>query len=305
MEVHDPRLPTLAARRAALGSPRRVVRSLLLDATPARLHRATWGRIRLEPEEQAILRGVYDATLMDLDRATELLLADLRRRGELEHAIVVLTSDHGEMLGEHGQYRHNRGVWQELVHVPLVVHVPAAAPAVVARPVSTAGVFRALCALAHLSCPDDPRMDRSVELALRPSAALVADAADVAGLPWGAERGPEPVISVIRDPVGDRRPDDPPWLWRAETAVFDGRWKLVLTSEPGVRLVDLARDPGERVDLSAERPEVVRRLRGWLRRHLQDHRWHHPVVPARRELDASGLYRDAATEALQALGYVE
>lgn len=52
----------------------------------------------------------------------------LEASGALEDTIVVLTSDHGEELGEHGQIGHERSLFRELLEVPLIVYVPGVEP---------------------------------------------------------------------------------------------------------------------------------------------------------------------------------
>ena len=66
----------------------------------------------------------YDACIARLDTLLEELIGALEERGELENTIVVLTSDHGEHLGEHHLLDHQYSVYEELLHVPLVVRAP-------------------------------------------------------------------------------------------------------------------------------------------------------------------------------------
>src|SRR5262249_40434590 len=65
----------------------------------------------------------------------------LRRRGTLDRTILVVLSDHGELLGEHGEFGHGRSLYEPVLHVPLLIRDPGRIPAGrrVATPVSTAG----------------------------------------------------------------------------------------------------------------------------------------------------------------------
>ena len=83
-----------------------------------------YGKVSYTPEELEAINRVYDATLVDLDNATGDLLDDLEERGVLDDTIVVFTADHGEQLGEHEQFGHRSGLYQTLLHVPLVVAYP-------------------------------------------------------------------------------------------------------------------------------------------------------------------------------------
>jgi arylsulfatase A-like enzyme len=52
------------------------------------------------------------------------LVADLRRRGIYDRALIVVTADHGEGFGSHDYYEHVRSLYAELIHVPLLVKFP-------------------------------------------------------------------------------------------------------------------------------------------------------------------------------------
>lgn len=69
------------------------------------------------------VRGLYDAGLAQLDRDLANLFGELRRRGYLDGALIVVTSDHGEEFWEHGQLMHG-GFHDEISHVPLIVVPP-------------------------------------------------------------------------------------------------------------------------------------------------------------------------------------
>lgn len=68
-------------------------------------------------------RAAYHAVLEDTDVRVG---AALEALGEhRDETLVILTSDHGELLGEHGRVGHGRHVWEALTHVPLIVDHPA------------------------------------------------------------------------------------------------------------------------------------------------------------------------------------
>jgi arylsulfatase A-like enzyme len=71
----------------------------------------------------------YAASVWDADRSVGQILDALERSGHRDTTIVALFSDHGEQIWEHGEYGHGRGVWEQLVHVPLILRVPGRAPA--------------------------------------------------------------------------------------------------------------------------------------------------------------------------------
>ena len=67
----------------------------------------------------------YDAELAYVDTALGRFLDSLAHDGLWKKAVVVLLSDHGESLGEHGESGHGYFVYETTIHVPLLVHWPA------------------------------------------------------------------------------------------------------------------------------------------------------------------------------------
>ena len=73
-------------------------------------------------------RARYRLEVEFADRQVGRLLDALRERGLYETSLVVFTSDHGEALGEHGVTGHVVNLYDEMLHVPLVLKLPAGDP---------------------------------------------------------------------------------------------------------------------------------------------------------------------------------
>src|ERR1051325_5867644 len=71
----------------------------------------------------------YDGAITYLDLQVDSLLGALSARGQLGNTIVVITSDHGELFGEHGVLGHGTSLFLPVLHVPLLVVAPGRAPA--------------------------------------------------------------------------------------------------------------------------------------------------------------------------------
>lgn len=77
----------------------------------------------------------YDSEVAYVDSAVGELVRELRGESLLDRTILVITADHGEMFGEHGLSEHNRGAYEGILHVPLLVRYPKGfAPRRVQRP---------------------------------------------------------------------------------------------------------------------------------------------------------------------------
>jgi arylsulfatase A-like enzyme len=70
-------------------------------------------------------RYLSEIAVVDAQLARVVKLLD-RRFGE--RAILIVGADHGEAFGEHGTYQHTKTIYEELIHVPLLIHGPGIAP---------------------------------------------------------------------------------------------------------------------------------------------------------------------------------
>jgi tetratricopeptide (TPR) repeat protein len=210
----------------------------------------------------------YHGEVAAADAALEPLLRPILEQGRSGRTLVVLTSDHGEALGEHGEATHGVFAYEATLRVPLVVYAPALfAPRVVAEPV------------------------RHVD--------LVPTILDVLGaqLPGGLSgRSLLPLLS------GRRQETRPPLYFEALSTSINRRWaplyglregSLKYVELPLPELYDLSADPGERRNLAATRPQELERLAASLKRIRAPDRGVAPVKEDPQTL-----------ERLRALGYV-
>jgi arylsulfatase A-like enzyme len=114
----------------------------------------TWHAVRkenIDPRTRQLMTDAYDTCVAYIDRALEGLFGELEARGLDETTWVVITSDHGEHLGEHELYLHGHSLYRPLIDVPLVVVPPKGrgiAPRRVGVAVSTREVARTVAELA-------------------------------------------------------------------------------------------------------------------------------------------------------------
>jgi arylsulfatase A-like enzyme len=171
----------------------------------------------------------WDSELAYVDvQLARLLGAIDDRHGE--DVIVVVTADHGEQFGERGFFGHAYSLFEDVIHVPLVVHAPGLPPGEETRPVSVLGVVPTILAL--LGQPTDARLS---------SPPLLPDV------------DPGPVLSYSPRYAEAER--------RMEVALIEARHKLVYARSRGTALLfDLEADPSERRNLSARDPASRERL---------------------------------------------
>jgi arylsulfatase A-like enzyme len=230
----------------------------------------------LPPRTMEHVKALYDGEAATSDRAIGRLLDAMDARGDLDGTAIVVSADHGESLDEHG-YCMNHGdfVYGPGTNVPLIFRVPGAHPSVSEDAPALQDVFALVSEVAGLA-GEDLRSAGADAVWPPPPGRLVFGESDFCRFPDLNDRlGYLLPPEIAQDP--DRIPDwSARWEAQANRAkqrfVENGSFKLVLTPRPDgdrFELFDLAKDPGETVDVSAERPDVLAdlaaRLRAWMR----------------------------------------
>jgi choline-sulfatase len=235
--------------------------------------------------ERAATRAAYDAAVHSIDREIGRLLEGLRDRGRASNAIIVVVSDHGEALGEHGlHFAHDFTVYDELIRAVFMISASGLPVGLDHSPVSTVDLLPTLCSLAALRCPanlgglDLTRDRASAHRALFAASAPRRDR--YARAPWLTVDGPEGRMTAIRK----------------------GTMKLVRTpGQGGVRteVFDLSTDPGEQMNIYDRELHagMNQSLDAWLER-MEKLRGDRPVRSARPR-------GNRLREELRLLGYVD
>lgn len=112
------------------------------------------------------LSDLYDAGIRWTDDALGDFVRELDARALLDESVIVVVSDHGEELLEHGQVGHERTLYIESLLVPLLIVAPGVSPAVVEMPVGLADVMPTLLELLQIEAPEG-MTGRSLGTALR------------------------------------------------------------------------------------------------------------------------------------------
>lgn len=253
------------------------VRGRFTDALPhgrlslpfAESARIRAGRLWLSADEQEFVRGAYDEEVAFVDLQLGRLFAALREDGLLERAIVIFTADHGEEHWDHNGFEHGHTLYDELLHVPLIVWGPGIRAARIDVPVSL--IDLAPTVLAGVGAPP---------IAAAPGVSL-----------WPLLTGGTP--PALRALFAER-----PRYGPDRAAVIRWPYKGVVDLDGGPpQLFNLADDPGERINLSAKYPGVMVSLHAAIDQEVAARR--RQPTPATATLDS------ATRERLRALGYLE
>lgn len=213
-DAHQPVLPS-GPFASMYGSPSARRPDLLIRGL-----RTAWfdPKGSLPPDVVTAEQEGYDGALAYIDRAIGSLLDSLAARGILERTLVVVTADHGEQFGEHGWFDHGNTLYEEEVHVPLLITGPR----------DRVPQGRTVAAAASLT--DVPA---TVMALAAPAAASPFPGASLAHFWLDPAPAPRPVLAHLRHPDNT-----------AITAAYAGDLKYIRSPE-GEELFRIATDPDE------------------------------------------------------------
>lgn len=211
----------------------------------------------------------YDGEIAYADEIVGRLVRYLKAHQLYDRSTVVLLSDHGEGLGDHGEQEHGLFLYDEAIHVPLIVKLPGNEHGGrrVADVVSHVDIVPTILDLVKAPAPDNLR-GRSLT-------------------PLLDGTGPLPEQAVYSEAMYGRYH----FGWSELTALTDGRYRYI--KAPREELYDLARDPHERHNLAGDRTAARMALRSALDR-----------LTSGAKIDAPAAVSAEARERLAALGYV-
>ena len=220
----------------------------------------------------------YDGEIAVSDEEVGKVLAALRETGRWDRTLVVLTSDHGESLGEHDYYfDHGEDLFDPSLRVPLIVSGPGARGGTRSQVLaSTLDLVPTILDVVKVSYPPD-LAGRSLLGALK-----------------GSETGWDRLFA---------RND------RNLTGSLDRRYKVVATpteKEPRLALYDRVADPSESRNLARAQPEELNRQRRELERFFEraEREWARTRVLVGQAPAPAAMSREAC-DSLGALGYVD
>jgi arylsulfatase A-like enzyme len=211
----------------------------------------------------------YDGEVAHADEAVGRLMRYLKANQLYDRATIILVSDHGEGLGDHGEQTHGLLAYDEVLRVPLLVKLPGGEHAGerVATPVQ------------HID--------------LVPTILDLAKAPGASGLSGRSltplfDRGSIPDAPIYSESrFGDYR-----FRWSPILSIVDGQYRFI-TSGTEHELYDIEADPGARRNLAADRADIVARMQRQL-----------DTLVARQTPGAAVPVTPADRDRFETLGYV-
>ena len=229
---------------------------------------------------------LYDAAVRLADSRIGTTIETLKRLGHWDNTLFILISDHGEEMGEHGGWLHDQSVYQEMVHVPLIVRFPGDRHAGqrIKTPVSTLDLLPTLMDYLGRAELADGARGRSLLPLIAGGDPADQEELRVTGMrinttryfvPWQQERGD--VNLVVRK------------------GRMKGIWNVNLET---LELYDLELDPGEQNDVAETYPELAAAMTA------EAEQWYAACVQVAVESAELGDLPPDVIRRLQAVGYV-
>jgi choline-sulfatase len=181
-------------------------------------------------------RDKYDSEVWFTDQHIGKLLDWARQQPFWQKTAVIITGDHGEAFGEHGQYRHAFEIWENLVRVPLIVYLPGGKPQRIAERRSHIDLAPTVMDLLG-----QPPLAQFMGKSLLP---------EIQRKEKPANREPI-VLELAEDSNNPQR-----------RAIISGNFKLTVRGRGAAFfLYDLANDPGESKNVAGEQPAKLAEMK--------------------------------------------
>jgi arylsulfatase A-like enzyme len=222
----------------------------------------------IRPDDLTAVQALYDGEVLDVDGWVGGIWDEIEAQGLAGRTLLVITADHGDEFGEHGDYGHGHTVYQELNWVPLIFVGPQVSELgrAVGMPVPMLDLMPTLLDVAGAPLPD------------------LVHGQSLLPVLQGAAPVPRPIYS--ESPARRSSYDD--------KALRQGDHKLVYNIKlDQAELYNLSNDPGEQHDLSALEPQRTATMRDALRA------WTASALETWASLPHTGKRSEALDAALQ------
>ena len=195
------------------------------------------GSLTLNERDREHLQALYDGEISYHDTHFGGIVDGLQSRGLADDTMVVFTADHGEEFWDHGSVGHGHSVFEELIHVPLIVRIPGVTD----------------------GSSEGARVDDVVGLV-----DVLPTIYETLGRPIPTDLSGQSFLPQLRGESSDAPRAAVTGFMEGWRAINVGRIKLVQRTERNVTMFDTTADPGELTDLAPTHPIAVRYARGLL-----------------------------------------
>ncbi|MEW5803927.1 MAG: sulfatase-like hydrolase/transferase [bacterium] len=227
--------------------------------------------------ERAEIRDLYLGEVRSIDKNIGKLLTSLKEMKLYDDSLIIFTSDHGEEFWEHDNFEHGHTVYNELLHVPLIIKLPSCAgKKQIDKPVPIQNIMPTVLDLASIGY----KKDSVSSVPLTPL--------------WGPDPdsyGDQPIISTGVLYYGDR-----------ESMMYDDMKYIHHLVTDKEELYNLAHDPGEQFSLTFISPDKVQEARKILKQNREMLSKYEEYYSMQRKIQIN--QDKAVIQRLKSLGYL-
>ncbi len=236
-------------------------------------------RKNISQKEQNIFIDVTDCKLNHLDHNLGKLFEELKRRDLYDDSIIIVTSDHGTLWGEHNSFGHMTDLYNELLYVPLIIKYP--------KSYDKVGVHEDWVQLIDIM----PEILFSLNIPIPEN---------VQGRP--VDNSDHEIISeVFRNKKSIVSTLNPERFYRDTKAIYskDRNFKYIQTSSGKSELYNLQNDPYESNNLFEEMPKMADNL------NQKIVEWQNSFEPIKVQVENSKIDTTLLKQQLKSLGYIK
>jgi arylsulfatase A-like enzyme len=220
---------------------------------------------QLSPEE---MNDLYDAEILYMDYSIGQLFENLKRLNLYDNTWFIITSDHGDLLGEHGMFGHGKFLFQEELHIPLIIKYPGTemSPKKEDEYVQLVDILPMILKRLNIPCPQDIQGNIPQDIKH----------------PIFSEVYPLPGMT----PYGE---------WRA---LYQGNFKFIWNSKGNHLLINLENDPTESDNLLPKNQHQAKTMALSMNEYIA-------TLPKKRTSGPIQEIDEKTRESLKSLGYIK
>lgn len=219
------------------------------------------------PTDEELI-ALYDAEILYMDHYFGKLVNQLKKLKIYENSLIIITADHGELFGEHGKYRHGKTLYQEEIHIPLIIKWPGneIQPSEAHERIQLNDIFAII--LDHLGLP----------------------------IPGGTQAGPPPQIA--HPVISETYPLEEISNEGHYSALFNDNYKFIWNSKGNHLLFNIKEDPKEEKNLADLLINIKNQQAAYLKSYLK-------TLPKPGKIHSRIQLDENTKHALKSLGYLK
>jgi arylsulfatase A-like enzyme len=245
--------------------------------------------------KKEVIEALYDGGIKETDEYIGLLIKELKKLDLFKNTIIILTSDHGEEFGDHGENNfynsHNYSLYDELIHIPLIMILPGNFPngSRINSQVRHIDIMPTLLKLANIKYPANKMQGTSLLPIIR-----------------GNEYNEELVAiseAIVNGPYESKsiRTNRYKYLYLVNFNESEEKSRLLISENPFVEeLFSLENDPGEKINLCMEENNFCNKLKNKINKILSK-----AITGPRSKKDNQFIADNKMKKQLKTLGYIQ